>query len=274
MINITAALVKQLRLRTGVGFMECKQALIEENGDIELSIDNLRKSGKVKALKKSHNTTNQGLIFLKIQNNIGAMIELNCQTDFVAKDDLFISLGNEIVLTALSQKIKNIYEIKKFFETKMTDLIIKFGENIKINRFSTIEGNNIYSYIHSGRIGVLVSASNLNENVLKNIAMHIAASKPEFIYPSEVSKSVFEREYNIQMQLVKSYNKPDSIIKKIVDGRMNKFVNNISLIGQNFVIDPNKTVGQVLTENHGSIESFIRFEIGEIINGNDNSNEK
>ncbi|QFQ32413.1 elongation factor Ts [Buchnera aphidicola (Aphis fabae)] len=272
MTDISAELVKKLRLRTGVGFMECKRALIEENGDIELSIDNLRKSGKMQAFKKLKNTTNQGLIFSKIQNSVGVMIELNCQTDFVAKDNLFISLGNEIILTALSKKIKKIFDIQNYFESKITELIIKFGENIKINRFGIIEHENIYSYIHAGRIGVLVSANNLNESILKNISMHIAASKPEYIHPDEVPTSVFEREYNIQLELVKNYNKPTSILKKIVDGRMNKFVNNISLIGQNFIIDPNKTVGQVLTENNGSIVSFTRFEIGENITNDENIN--
>ncbi|QCI16485.1 elongation factor Ts [Buchnera aphidicola (Aphis craccivora)] len=268
MTDITAELVKQLRLRTGVGLMECKRALTEENGDIELSIDNLRKSGKMQAFKKLKNTTNQGLIFAKIKNNFGVIIELNCQTDFVAKDSLFVSLGNEIILTALSKKIKNILDIKNYFESKITELIVKFGENIKINRFGVIENENLHSYIHAGRIGVLVSAHNLNESVLKNIAMHIAASKPEYINPNEVPKSVFEREYNIQLQLVKNYKKPANILKKIVDGRMNKFVNNISLIGQNFIIDPSQTVGQVLKENNGSIISFIRFEIGENITNN------
>ncbi|ALD15190.1 elongation factor Ts [Buchnera aphidicola (Aphis glycines)] len=270
MTEITAELVKKLRLRTGAGFMECKRALIEENGDIELSIDNLRKSGKMQALKKLKNITNQGLILSNVHNNFGVMVELNCQTDFVAKDHLFISLGDEIIATALSKGIEKMDDINNYFEAKITELIVKFGENIKITRFITINGENIYSYVHSGRIGVLVSANNLNQDILKNIAMHIAASKPEYINPNEVSKSLFEREYNIQLQLVKNYKKSAHISKKIVDGRMNKFVNSISLIGQNFIIEPHKTVGQVLNENNGSIISFIRFEIGEEVNKNIN----
>ncbi|QCI18216.1 elongation factor Ts [Buchnera aphidicola (Aphis nasturtii)] len=266
MTEITAELVKQLRLRTGIGLMECKRALIEENGDIELSIDNLRKSGKMQALKKLKNTTNQGLIFSNVQKNIGAIVELNCQTDFVAKDNLFISLGNEIILTALSKRIKKICDINNYFKTKITELIIKFGENIKINRFCMIEGDNIGSYVHAGRIGVLVNANNLSKDILKNIAMHIAASKPEYINPNEVPKSIFEREYNIQLELIKNYKKSTYILQKIVDGRMNKFINDISLVGQNFIMNPNKTVGQVLNENNGTIIAFIRFEIGENVN--------
>ncbi|QFQ32071.1 translation elongation factor Ts [Buchnera aphidicola] len=270
MTEITAELIKKLRLRTGVGFMECKRALVEENGDIELSIDNLRKSGKMQVLKKLKNVANQGLILSNFKNNFGAILELNCQTDFVAKDNLFISLGNEIISTALSKRIKKICDINNYFEEKITELIIKFGENIKINRFKTIKGESIYSYVHAGRIGVLVNANNLNKDILKNITMHIAASKPEYINPNEVPKSIFEREYNIQLELVKSYKKSTHILQKIVDGRMNKFVNNISLIGQSFIMEPNKTVGQVLKENNGSIISFIRFEIGEDINKNIN----
>ncbi|WP_295164872.1 translation elongation factor Ts [uncultured Buchnera sp.] len=263
MSNITACLIKELRLRTGAGFMECKRALIEEKGDIELSIDNLRKSGQARAEKKTHNITNQGMIFAKIKNKIGAMLELNCQTDFVAKDNLFSLLGKEIILTALSQKIRNIDDIKNIFEMKKTELISKVGENIKINRFSFIEGDNIFSYIHGGRIGVLVSASNLNKEILKNIAMHIAASKPEYLSPNEISNSVFQREYEIQLELAKKQNKSSEILKKIVQGRMNKFINNISLTGQDFIMDTTKTVGSLLNEHNARIISFIRFEVGE-----------
>lgn len=262
MTNITSSLIKQLRLRTGAGFMECKRALIEEDGDIELSIDNLRKSGQVQAEKKIHNITNQGLIFVEIQNKIGAMLELNCQTDFVAKDHLFSSLGKEIVLTALLKNIRNIDDIKNFFEMKRRELISRVGENINITRFIFIEGENIVSYVHSGRIGVLISAINLNKKILKNIAMHVAASKPEYLSPNDISDSVFQREYKIQLELAKKHNKSSSILEKIVQGRMNKFVNNISLTGQFFILDPKKTVGSILKENDAQIVSFARFEVG------------
>lgn len=261
-INI---LIKELRSRTGAGFMECKRALIEENGDIELSIDNLRKSGQAQAEKKIHNVTNQGLIFAKVQNKIGVMLELTCETDFVAKDNLFSTLGKEIILTALSKKIENIYDIKNIFQIKKTELISKVGENIKINRFSFIKGSNITSYIHGGRIGVLVSSSSSDKELLKKIAMHIAASKPEYLSPDDISDSVFQREYKIQLELAKKQNKSSSILKKIVQGRMNKFINSISLTGQNFIMDTTKTVGALLNENNTRIISFNRFQIGENI---------
>lgn len=263
--SIRSCLVKELRARTGAGFLECKRALVEENGDIESAIDNLRKSGQLSAEKKINNTTNQGVIFSKIQNNIGVMLELNCETDFVSKDDLFICLGNEIILKALEDKIKDINQLKDIFESKRTDLILKVGENINIRRFHFMEGENIISYLHGSRIGVLVSAGSLDKIILKNIAMHIAASKPEYLHPENVSSAVFNREYQIQLELANTLKKPSNILTKIIDGRMKKFVNNISLTGQSFIMDSTKTVGDILNENNAYIISFIRFELGEVI---------
>lgn len=265
LINIPASLIKELRSRTGAGFLECKRALLEENGDIELSIDNLRKSGKLSAEKKINNITNQGRIFLKTHNNFGVLLELNCETDFVAKDDSFIFLGEDITLTALVKKIQDIDQLRTIFEEKRTDLILKVGENINIRRFHFLEGENICSYIHGVRIGVLVDANFVNTNVLKNIAMHIAASKPQYLYPENVSSTVFKREHAIQLELAKNLKKPSHVLKKIIEGKMNKFVNNISLTGQSFIIDPTKKVGDILNEYNGSIKSFVRFELGEII---------
>lgn len=264
-INISASLIKILRSRTGAGFLECKRALLEENGDIELSIDNLRKSGKMHAEKKVKNITNQGVIFLKTQNNIGVILELNCETDFVSKDDLFISLGKDIISTALKNNIKDINEIKHIFEEKRIDLVSQVGENINIRRFYFMQGDNIVSYIHGMRIGVLVDANFCDPIILKNICMHIAASKPKYVHPKNVSDSVFKREYEIQLELAKKLNKSSTVLSKILEGRMNKFINSISLTGQNFIMDSNKTVGDILKEYNGYIKSFIRFELGEII---------
>ncbi|AEO08588.1 elongation factor Ts [Buchnera aphidicola str. Ak (Acyrthosiphon kondoi)] len=263
--NIDTRLIKELRSRTGAGFLECKRALLEENKNIESAIDNLRKSGKLSAEKKINNITNQGAIFSQIKNNIGVMLELNCETDFVSKDDLFISLGKDILSKSLEKKIKDIDQLKDMFESKRTDLVLKVGENISISRFYFMQGENIVSYLHGIRIGVLVSASPLNERVLKNIAMHIAASKPEYLHPENVSSTVFKREYQIQLELANNLNKPPNLLKKIIDGRMKKFINNISLTGQNFIMDPTKTVGDILNENNSYIISFVRFELGEAI---------
>ncbi|QNS01940.1 MAG: elongation factor Ts [Buchnera aphidicola (Pentalonia nigronervosa)] len=265
MKNVSVSLIKELRLRTGVSFVECKRALLEENGDIELSIDNLRKAGMVTAAKKNTHVTNQGVIFAFVKNDAGVMLELNCETDFVTKNKHFINLGKKIISTALDKNIKDINQIKSIFELERTELVFRLNENININRFNYLHGKNIVAYVHSFRIGVLVHADNLDQKMLKNIAMHIAASKPQYLYPENVSKSVFNREYNIQIELSKTLNKPSNIIKKIVSGRMKKFVNSISLTGQNFIINPAKTVGEILHENNASVISFIRFEIGEKI---------
>ncbi|QCI19802.1 MAG: translation elongation factor Ts [Buchnera aphidicola (Brevicoryne brassicae)] len=266
-INVTASLIKKLRSRTGAGFLECKRALLESKGDIELSIDNLRKLGKMSAEKKINNITNQGAIFSRTEDNVGVMLELNCETDFVSKDDLFISFGKEIILTALKEKIDDIKQLKNIFEEKRTSLIFKVGENINIRRFCFIKGENVLSYVHGVRIGVLVNAnSDFNNNkILKNIAMHIAASKPQYLHPKDVSDSVFQREYQIQLELAKNLNKPSNILNKIIDGRMNKFVNSISLTSQSFIMDSNKTVKDILNEHNGHIKSFFRFELGEIV---------
>ncbi|ANZ22454.1 elongation factor Ts [Buchnera aphidicola (Diuraphis noxia)] len=264
-IDITASLIKTLRLRTGVGFLECKRALIEENGDIERSIDNLRKSGKLHAEKKVNNITNQGAIFLKTRDKFGVMLELNCETDFVSKDNLFIVLGNEIVSTVLAEKIHDIQKLKDTFEEKRINLITKVGENINIRRFCFIESENILSYLHGNRIGVLINATDCDKNILKNIAMHIAASKPQYLHPKDVSQKVFQREYNIQLELAKNLQKPDHVVKKIINGRMNKFLNNISLTSQNFIMDTSKTVQDILNKHNVYVKSFFRFELGEII---------
>lgn len=263
--SITADLIKNLRARTGISFLECKRALIEENGNIESAIDNLRKSGKLSAEKKNKNITNQGVIFSGIQNNFGVMLELNCETDFVSKDNLFVNLGKEIISQSLKNKIQNIDQINNIFEIQRTDLILKVGENINIRRFCWIEGESIYSYVHGVRIGVLVSAIGLTKTMLKNIAMHIAASKPEYLYPKNIPSTVWNREYKIQSELVKNFKKPSNVLKTIIEGRMNKFINNISLVGQNFILNPKKTVGDVLNENNAQIISFYRFELGENI---------
>lgn len=264
-VNITADLIKKLRSRTGVGFLECKRALLEEHGDIELSIDNLRKSGKMNAEKKINNITNQGVIFSRTKNNIGVMLELNCETDFVSKDNSFRMFGEELVLTALEKNIQDIQILKKIFEDKRTDLVLKVGENINIRRFHFMQGENIIAYIHGVRIGVLVDANLLNPIILKNIAMHIAASKPEYVDPKNVPDTVFQREYQVQLELAKKLGKSHNILNKILEGKMNKFINNISLVTQNFIMDSNKTVGNILSEHHIHINSFVRFELGEVI---------
>ncbi|PQQ28091.1 translation elongation factor Ts [Photorhabdus luminescens] len=265
MSGITAALVKELRERTGAGMMECKKALVEANGDIELAIDNMRKSGQAKAAKKAGRVAAEGIILTEVaaDGKFGALVELNCETDFVAKDAGFIAFGKEVMATVLADKVSDIETLKAKFEEQRTALVAKIGENINIRRVSVLEGEQLGTYLHGARIGVLVAAEGANEELIKHVAMHIAASKPEYVNPSDVPADVVEREHQIQLDIAMQSGKPREIAEKMVSGRMNKFTGEISLTGQNFVMDPSKTVGDLLKENNAKVTSFIRYEVGE-----------
>ncbi|WP_434527010.1 translation elongation factor Ts [Photorhabdus asymbiotica] len=265
MSGITAALVKELRERTGAGMMECKKALVEANGDIELAIDNMRKSGQAKAAKKAGRVAAEGIILAEVaaDGKFGALVELNCETDFVAKDAGFIAFGKEVMAAVLADKIADIEILKAKFEEQRTALVAKIGENINIRRVSVLEGEQLGTYLHGARIGVLVVAEGANEELIKHVAMHIAASKPEYVNPSDVPADVVDREHQIQLDIAMQSGKPREIAEKMVSGRMNKFTGEISLTGQNFVMDPSKTVGDLLKENNAKVTNFIRYEVGE-----------
>ena len=265
MSGITAALVKELRERTGAGMMECKKALVEANGDIELAIDNMRKSGQAKAAKKAGRVAAEGIILAEVaaDGKFGALVELNCETDFVAKDAGFIAFGKEVMAAVLADKTDDIDALKAKFEEERTALVDKIGENINIRRVAVLEAEELGTYLHGARIGVLVSAKGANEELIKHIAMHIAASKPEYVRPEDVPADVVEHEHQIQMDIAMQSGKPREIAEKMVIGRMNKFTGEISLTGQHFVMDPSKTVGELLKENNADVINFVRFEVGE-----------
>ena len=263
MAEITAALVKELRERTGAGMMDCKKALTEANGDIELAIDNMRKSGQAKAAKKAGNVAADGVIKTKIVGNYGVILEVNCQTDFVAKDGGFQAFADEVLEVAAADRITDIDVLKAKFEDQRVALVAKIGENINIRRVAVLEGEELGSYLHGARIGVLVSAKGANEELIKQVAMHVAASKPEYVKPEDVSAEVVAREHQIQLDIAMQSGKPKEIAEKMVEGRMKKFTGEVSLTGQNFVIDPSKTVGQALKEQGADVINFIRFEVGE-----------
>ncbi|RLR18209.1 elongation factor Ts [Sodalis-like symbiont of Bactericera trigonica] len=265
MANITAALVKELRERTGAGMMECKKALVEAQGDIELSIDNMRKSGQAKAAKKAVRVAAEGVILTKIaqEGKYGIIIELNCETDFVAKDGGFKAFGDEVITAARNERITDVEALKAKFEEQRTALVAKIGENINIRRLGVLEGNVLGSYMHSARIGVMVSAAGADKELVKHVAMHIAASKPEYVNADDVPADVVTREHQIQLHIAMQSGKPRAIAEKMVEGRMRKFTGEISLTGQHFVMDPSKTVGQLLGEHGAKISNFIRFEVGE-----------
>ncbi|MDC9595631.1 translation elongation factor Ts [Xenorhabdus anantnagensis] len=265
MADITAALVKELRERTGAGMMECKKALVEANGDIELAIDNMRKSGQAKAAKKAGRVAAEGVILVEVAADakFAAIVELNCETDFVAKDAGFLAFGKEVIASVMADKNSDIDALKAQFEEQRTALVAKIGENINIRRVAILEGEAVGSYLHGARIGVLVAAEGASEELIKHIAMHVAASKPEYVNPTDVPADVVEREHQIQLDIAMQSGKPREIAEKMVSGRMNKFTGEISLTGQSFVMDPSKSVGDLLKENNANVINFIRFEVGE-----------
>jgi len=258
---ITAAMVKELRERTAAGMMDCKNALVEANGDMELAIENMRKNGQAKAAKKAGNIAAEGAILIKTADGIAALVEVNCQTDFVAKDANFLGFANEVADAALTAKV-TIAELQAQFEEKRITLVTKIGENINIRRVEYIEGANLASYSHGATIGVVVAGEGDAES-LKHIAMHVAASKPEFLTPDDVPADVVANEKRIQIEMAMNEGKPQEIAEKMVNGRMKKFTGEVSLTGQAFIMEPKKTVGEILKEKGITVASFVRLEVGE-----------
>ncbi|GAA5136565.1 translation elongation factor Ts [Thalassotalea piscium] len=258
---ITAAQVKELRERTAAGMMDCKKALQEANGDMELAIENMRKSGQAKAAKKAGNIAAEGTILIKDADGVAALVEVNCQTDFVAKDANFLAFANEVTDAALASKA-SIEELQAQFEEKRIALVTKIGENINVRRVEYIKGASLASYRHGATIGVVVAGEGDAES-LKHIAMHVAASKPDYINPEDVPADVVEKEKAIQIDIAMNEGKPQEIAEKMVSGRMKKFTGEVSLTGQAFIMEPKKTVGDILKERGVTVSSFIRLEVGE-----------
>ena len=266
---ITAVMVKELRERTAAGMMDCKRALQEAEGDMELAIENMRKNGQAKAAKKAGNIAAEGTILIKEVGGVAALVEVNCQTDFVAKDDNFLGFANEVADAAAASKT-TIEALQAQFEEKRITLVTKIGENINVRRVEYVEGVTLASYRHGGTIGVVVAGEGDAES-LKHIAMHVAASKPEYLSPEDVPAEVVKKEQAIQLDILKIENdklddkkkKPVDLLEKIIIGRMKKFTGEVSLTGQAFIMEPKKTVGVVLKEKGITVSSFIRLEVGE-----------
>jgi len=261
MAEITAAAVKALRERTGAGMMDCKNALTETNGDMELAIDNMRKSGAAKAAKKAGNIAADGTILIKNGEGFAALLEVNCQTDFVAKDSNFLAFANAVLDAAAASKV-TLEDLKAQFEDARVALVTKIGENINIRRVEYIDGANLSSYRHGERIGVVV-AGEADEETLKHIAMHVAASKPEYVNPEDVPAEIVAREQALQIEMSMNEGKSAEIAEKMVLGRMKKFTGEISLTGQAYIMEPKKTVGEILKEKGAKVTNFIRLEVGE-----------
>lgn len=267
---ITAAMVKELRERTGAGMMDCKKALQEANGDMELAIENMRKSGQAQAAKKAGRIAAEGIILVKAEGNLGTLVELNCETDFVARDASFLAFGEQVVNAAFANRENDVEALSATsigdatVEETRAALVTKIGENMNVRRVTTIEGGDrVSTYVHGSRIGVAVALTGGDDELARDIAMHIAASAPQFVKPEDVDAEVIEKERSIQIDIAMQSGKPKEIAEKMVVGRMNKFTGEISLTGQPFVKDPSKTVGELLKEAGADVVTFIRFEVGE-----------
>lgn len=271
--NVSLDLIKTLRERTGAGMMECKKALVEANGDIETAIEAMRINGQAVAAKKAGRTAAEGLIIIKTKpdGRTAAICEINCETDFTAGNENFRNFAEKIAEIALVHEtnivetlLDSIYEEQTTVEEARKNLVAKTGENVQIRRLAILNSDDkISSYIHNGRIGAIVKTQNADEALGKDLAMHIVASNPIVINPSEVPENLIAKEEEIFSEQAKSSGKPANIIEKMITGRMDKFRNEISLVGQAFVKDPAVTIGQLLEKSHAKVISFIRFEVGE-----------
>ena len=274
-MSISAAMVKELRERTGSGMMECKKALVEANGDMELAIENMRKSGLAKADKKSGRIAAEGVIGVKVSddNKVAVMVDVNCETDFVAKGDDFVGFVNDVANALLGADVENDEQLQALTlangqsidETRRA-LIAKLGENITVRRFekfTAAEGGQA-CYLHGSKIGVIVELSKDDATLGKDIAMHIAASKPEFVSEDQVSADVIAKEKEIFSAQALESGKPAEIVEKMIGGRIKKFLGEITLVGQPFIkAEDGKTVGKLLAENNNAVVRFARFEVGE-----------
>ena len=265
---ITAALVKELRERTGAAMMDCKKALVEANGDVDAAIETMRASGQAKAIKKAGRVTAEGRVVARTAETTSIIIEVNCETDFVGKDDNFVSFVDRTADVALQYKTETIealmaatYANGQTVEEARQELVNKIGENIQIRRLALMTANG--SYLHGAKIGVLVNVEGGDNELAKDIAMHVAASKPEVILPEEVPADRVEAERRFLTDQALESGKPKEVVDKMIDGRMRKFLGEISLVGQPFVKDPSFSVSDLLKQHNAKVTCFVRYEVGE-----------
>lgn len=276
MTAISAALVKELRERTGAGMMECKNALVKPgiDGNIEKAIEELRKSGRTKADKKAGRIAAEGMVVVASGHNRTAMLEMNCETDFVGRDENFLRFTNDAIQVVLSTGLTDLAALAaapmhgnsgKTVEEARQELVAKVGENVQIRRVVVIAqaGDLVGTYLHGSRIGVVVLLDVPKLDVARDVAMHIAASRPIVISQDQVSADLIEKEKEIYAAQAASTGKPQEIVDKMVQGRVKKFLDEVSLLGQPFVKDPSLTVSNLLSQHHAKVLAFHRFEVGE-----------
>ncbi|WP_223484154.1 translation elongation factor Ts [Pseudomonas sp. A-RE-19] len=265
MAEITAALVKELRERTGEGMMDCKKALTKAGGDIEKAIDDMRASGAIKAAKKAGNVAAEGAIALKEDGKSAVLLEVNSQTDFLALQDDFKAFVAASVEKAFADKLTDVAPLIEAQEANRLVLVGKVGENVNIRRLVRVEGDVVGGYLHGNKIGVAVVLKGGNVELAKDIAMHVAATNPEFLLPSEVSAEAVEREKGVFLTLNadKIAGKPENIVENMVKGRISKFLAEASLVEQAFVKNPEIKVGELAKKAGAEIVSFTYFKVGE-----------
>ncbi|MFU1476792.1 translation elongation factor Ts [Roseovarius sp. C7] len=270
---ITAAMVKQLRDTTGAGMMDAKKALTETDGDMEAAVDWLRTKGLAKAAKKSGRTAAEGLVAVNVEGGRGVAVEVNAETDFVAKNADFQAMVASIADAAI--KADDVEALKatdlggKTVADTITDKIATIGENMSLRRMASVSGDTVVSYVHNpatdgmGKIGVLVALKGGDEAFGKQVAMHIAATNPAALNQAELDPAVVEKEKQVQMDIARESGKPDAVIEKMIVGRMKKFMSEVTLLGQSFVINPDLTVEAAAKEAGAEIVGFVRLEVGE-----------
>lgn len=269
---ITASLVKQLRERTGAGMMECKKALVEADGDIEAAAEIMRKSGAARADKKAGRVAADGAIkaWVSEDGKSAVILEINSETDFVAKDDNFQAFADQVLAAVAAHRPQSVEALSALpldngqtVEEARQALIAKVGENIQVRRFKTIETDaSIACYLHGARIGVLVDSS-ADDELARDIAMHIAAANPQFVDREAIPAEFVEKEKGILIAQAESSGKPPEIIEKMIQGRLNKFLAEVTLMGQPFVKDPDRTVAELISDAGAEVGGFIRYEVGE-----------
>ena len=270
-MTITASMVKELRERTGAGMMECKKALVEADGDMDAAAEALRKSGQAKADKKAGRVAADGRIVIKADGSKAVVVEVNSETDFVAKDENFAAFAEAVADAALESGETDVAALAdtkladgRTVETARTELISKVGENISVRRAQQVESDGALGfYTHGAKIGAVVALEGGDEALARDIAMHVAAINPTCIDEAGVPAETLENERRILTEQAQDSGKPADIVAKMVEGRVAKFLKEITLVGQPFVKDPDVTVGKLLSGANAKVTSFVRFEVGE-----------
>lgn len=281
MAEITADMIKDLRIKTGAGVLDCKKALTESNGDLEAAVEALRKSGAAKADKKTGRITAEGRIALKVDGKQGVMVEVNSETDFVAKNPEFQNFSDELAASILQTKPANVEALLKSslrgstVEEVLKGLIAKIGENISVRRFTVLQAaadEVVGSYVHMGnKIGVLVKIKGpqdkINEGTTRDVAMHVAASAPQYLSREKIPAEIIAKEKEIYLEQMKDSGKPANVLEKIIEGKISKFADEVSLVSQAFVKDPTgkQSVSQFLKQIDAglSVVDFVRYQVGE-----------